>query len=97
MAPIGEPLAAARYDALRARQRDRRLQLRDAQRVARAARLRVRRTKITDPPDILLAVRQHYDAAQDAVEAATNDLQTVQRELHDIALQRLTAIKVGPG
>lgn len=97
MAPVGEPLVAAQHDALRAVQRDWRRQFRDAQRAEREARLRVRRAKITDPPDVLLAVRRDYAAAQEAVEAAARELQAVQRELHEVALKRMTAIKVGQG
>jgi len=39
----------------------------------------VRRTKLSDPPEVLIAARRHYAATQDAVEIATSDLQAVRR------------------
>lgn len=95
LAAVEEPHVDTYFDALRAVQRDLRRQLREAQRAAREARLSVRRTKITDPPEVVEAARRHFAAGQEAVENATKELEAIQRERHALSLQRLTDLKTG--
>ena len=59
---------------LRSTRRRIRLQLRDAQRAERLARLAMRRTKMTDDLAMLAQVRHQHAAAQEAVEALTVEL-----------------------
>jgi hypothetical protein len=79
---------------LRATRHALRLQLRDAQRIERAARTALRRTRITDDPSTVTVTQHRYRAAQDAVAAAEEELASIQRALHDAALTRLTHHRV---
>jgi len=78
------------YDRLRASRVAVRRQLNEARRAETAARLALRRTRITDPPDMVAATQRQYATAQEAVEVATLALDAIQRDLHALALTSMT-------